>query len=167
MTELYANRSIWRRTYAYAAVIVAAMVWGVFEIWHGMGVEGGDGQSGGMFGVLFIGGGLYAFYQLIGDWRHVVTKLRQDEATGRLTATLWEPTGAKDVSGTPEEFRNWRPHVKLIGRARRSFFIYVDHAAIPRPLRFDLPPGSDVEGLRRIAPDAVAEYQATIGKPKA
>ena len=92
-------------------------------------------------------------------------RLDRDEATGALVATLWQPTGPLRLAAG--ELSNWRSIVKIAGRKTRTFFIYADHAAHPRPLRFDLRQGTDLTGLRQIAPEAVAEYEAAAGLVRA
>lgn len=166
MTELYVNTGIWKRTIAYAAVIVVAMLWGGFELWQGAHAEGGDAQSSGLFGTLFIGGGIYAIWQLINDWRDVITSLARDE-TGALVATVWSPTGPGTVRGS---FSDWRYHVTIAGRRTEVPWILVDVSGAPRPLRIDLRQKADMTGLSTVAPEAVDEYRsrnpAAASKPR-
>jgi hypothetical protein len=165
MTELYHDRSIWKRSAAYVGIVIVAMLWGVWELWRAWHGPAAEASTGTMFGVLFLGGGAYSLYQLNVDWRDLVVSLTRDDITGMLTATLWQPTGPLMLTAGPGEIRNWRSHVKIARRNARTFFIYADHPRHPRPLRFDLKPGTDVEGLRSVAPEAVADYETAIGKP--
>jgi hypothetical protein len=158
MTSLYRNTGLWTRSAAYLAVIAAAFLWGVFELWRASQAGSGEASSGAMFGVLFIGGAIYALWQIVGEWRDVAVSLDRD-ADGALVATVWQPTGPKKVTG---DFRNWRFHVALASRNARLYFLYADNAAMPRPLRFELRKGIDLAGLRTIAPGPVEEYEAAI-----
>ncbi len=162
MTPLYRNPGIWTRTVAYLAVVVAALLWGIFELWRAAGEQGGDASSGGLFGVLFIGGSFYAVWQVFGEWRDVAVALDRD-TDGTLVATQWSLTGPKKIRG---EFRNWRLHVAIVKRNAPVYFIYTDHPALPRALRFNLRAGVDLAGLRTVAPDAVAEYEAKLQPAK-
>lgn len=165
MTELYRDRSIWKRSAAYIGIVIVAMLWGLWELWRAWHGPEADATTGTMFGVIFLGGGVYSLYQLNADWRDLVVSLTRDDITSLLTATLWQPTGPVTLTATLGELHNWRSQVKIAGRNTRTYFIYVDHPRHPRPLRFDLKPGTDVEGLRTIAPEAVADYETAIGKP--
>ncbi len=161
MTIVYDNRGLWRRNAGLIAVVVFAMLWGVWELWHA--AHGGDASTGSTFGVLFLAGGAYSFYQLWSEQRDVVTSIERD-AAGALTITAWRLQGPLRLTGP---FTNWRPHVKLSGRTRQ-LLLYVDAAGYPRPLRFELGPKSDLAGLRTIAPEVMAEYEAmAAGKSEA
>jgi hypothetical protein len=155
MTPLYRNTGVWTRSAAYFAVVAAAILWGCFELWRGAHAQGGEAQSDALFGVLFIGGGIYALWQIMAEWRDVIVALDRDEGGG-LVATVWGPTGPKKISG---EFSNWRYHVVVVGKTGQLPFIFVDNAAAQRPLRVDLRFKGDVSGLRTVAPEAVAEYE--------
>jgi hypothetical protein len=156
MTPLYRNPGIWTRTIAYLAVIVAAFLWGIFELWRGAYAEGSDASGGALFGVLFIGGSIYATWQIYSEWRDTIVSLDRD-TDGTLVASRWSLTGPKKISGA---FSNWRFHVAIVKRGMPLYFIYADHPALTRPLRFDLRKDVDVTGLRTVAPDAIAEYEA-------
>jgi hypothetical protein len=129
-------------------------------LWRASQAAGGDASSGATFGVLFIGGGIYAAWHLANDWRDLIVEL--DRGTdGSLTASRWTPFGPRAITGG---FGNWRFYVKLVGRSRREFFLYVDHPSAPRPLKIELRPGMDLSGLRQVAPEAIAEYEQAAGK---
>ncbi len=162
MTRLYRSPGVWTRTVAYLDVVVAALLWGIFELWRAAYEQGGDASSGALFGVLFLGGSVYAIWQIVGEWRDVAVALDRD-TDGTLVATQWSLTGPKKIRG---EFRNWRFHVAIVKRNAPVYFIYADHTARTRPLRFDLRPGVDLTGLRSVAPEAVAEYETTLQPAK-
>ena len=163
MTRLYANRGIWARSIGLGVFLVVVMLWGIWELWAAARGPSANATSGGMFGVIFLAGGVYALYQLATDWRDLVAALDRDDATGALVATVWRPTGPLRLTAPAGELRAWRSFVKVAGRNARTFFIYADHAGHPRPLRFDLKAGTDLTGLRQITPEAVAEYEAAAG----
>ena len=166
MTRVYENPGFWRRAMLSMAFLFGAVAWGVWEFWSAVTGPPDAATTGYMFGALFVGGGLYALYQLAEDWRDLVPSLDLDEATGTMLATVWRPQGPLMLTGTNEQFGNWRFHVKVGKRNVRTFFAHADLAGYPRPLRFELRPAVDISGLRRVAPEAIAEYETAIGPPR-
>jgi len=164
VTRIYANPGFWRRSTLSIGVLILVAIYGIWELLSAARGPSEAATTGYMFGAIFFGGSLYALYQLYGDWRDLVATLDLDEASGRLIATLWQPQGPLKLPAGPGQLTNWRPHIKVGKRNARAFFMYADHAAYPRPLRFDLRPGVDISGLRRIAPEAIAEHDAAFGK---
>jgi hypothetical protein len=155
MTPLYRHSGIWTRSVAYLVVVVAAALWGIFELWSAGRPGSSEAQSGALFGVLFLGGSVYAVWQIYNEWRDTIIALDRDP-DGKVVATRWSLTGPQKIRG---DLRNWRFHVAIVGRNTQAYFIYVDAAALPRPLRLDLSKGADLSGLRTIAPEAVAEFE--------
>lgn len=166
MTRLYENKGFWRRSNLSIGFVIVAVLWGAFEFWSALRGPAEGAATGYMWAAAFFFGGFYGLYQLMQEWRDFVTGLDLDEATGTMTVTVWQPQGPLRRTATRGELRNWRSHVRIGKRGARQFFLLADLAGYPRPLRFDLRPGSDVSGLSRIAPEAVAEYEATAGLAK-
>ena len=109
---------------------------------------------------------MYAIWQLINDSADTVATLEVDEATGASVVALWRPFWTDKLRIELARIRDWRFHVKVGKRNTRTFFIYADHPGYPRPLQFDLR-RNDVEGLRKLAPEAVKEYEAATRPPDA
>lgn len=158
MTPLYRNRSIWTRSIVYLAIVVAAALWGVFELWSASRPGSTEAQSGALFGVLFLGGSVYAVWQIYNEWRDTIVGLDRD-GDGKVVATRWSLTGPQKVTG---DLSNWRFHVAIVGRNTQAYFIYVDTPTLPRPLRLDLSKGADLSGVRTIAPEAVADFERAL-----
>jgi hypothetical protein len=168
MTRVFDNRGYWWRQTISLVVVVVVIIYGCWEIYWAtfstaeyhspMGQLLGIGDDRYLFGVLFFGGGLYAGWQLIEDSRDSVATFDLDVKTGATVATLWRPTGTVKLTADLAAIGNWRLYVKLGKRNSRTFYIYADHPGHPRPLQFDLR-RNDAEGLRKVAPEAVAEYE--------
>ena len=168
MTRVYENRGFWwRQTLSLVAVILVA-VYGGWELWSAtystseynspVGQLFGIGDDRYLFVFIFLGGGLYAIWQLVNDSTDTVASLDLEEATGAATVSLWRPFQTKKLTAEIARISDWRFHVKLGNRNMRTFLIYADLPGYPRPLQFDLR-RADVEGLRKVAPEAVAEYE--------
>jgi hypothetical protein len=175
VTRVFDNRGFWwRQTLSLIAVILIGM-YGAWELWSAtfstgeyaspMGELLGIGDDRYAFGILFLGGGIYAAWQLIEDSRDTVATFDVDEK-GASIATLWRPLRGLTLTADAGAVRNWRFYVKVGKRNMRSFFIYADHPSYPRPLQFDLR-RNDPAGLRKVAPEAVAEYEAAMKPPAA
>lgn len=171
MTRIYEHRGFWNRQFISLGIIVAVMIYGAWEVWFattgpaptgGFGMLFGFGAHDGyIFGILFILGGVYAFWTLLRDSADIVASLDRNEATGETVTTLWRPLGPLKLAAGPDGLTNWRMYVKVGGRNLRIAYIYADHADYPRPLVFDVR-RADLTGLRTIAPEAVAEYEAAV-----
>lgn len=172
MTRLYENKGYWWRQTISMGVVVVVAIYGVWELWSatftpatqtGMGQLFGIGDDRFLFGIAFVGGGVYALWQLINDAADTVVTFDVDDATGQSVVSLWRPFWTERLKVEVGRIRDWRFHVKVGNRNARTFLIYADHPGYPRPLQFDLR-RADVEGLRKVAPDAVAEYEQKIGR---
>ncbi|MEJ0097628.1 MAG: hypothetical protein WDM84_06500 [Bauldia sp.] len=160
MTRFYANRGFWVRNALLILFLIVVFLYGCFELWRAFHVSSADSTTGITFGVVFAGGSLFAFRQLTDDHRDLVATLDRNDTTGELVAAVWKLAGAETIAAPPSAFTGWRVHVKTLGKVGRAYFLHVDAAGRQRPLRFDLKSGTDLAGLRQIAPDAIAEFEA-------
>jgi hypothetical protein len=171
---VYVNKGFWwRQTLSLAAVILVA-IYGLWELWSAtygsadyhspFGEIMGLGDDRYVFGFIFLGGGLYGIWQLINDAADTVSTFEVDEATGASVVSLWRPFWTEKLTIELSRIRDWRFHVKVGKRNARTFFVFADHPGYPRPLQFDLRNAS-VEGLRTVAPEAFAEYEAATKPP--
>ena len=164
MTRIYENRNIWRRSWGLSGFLVVIIFYGIWELYRAAYAP--DATTGATFGVLFIGGAIYALYQLYNDYRDVVATLDRDDATGGFVVAIWQPTGPMTLTATASDLGNWRSYVKMVGRTNRQFYVYADLTGYPRPLRFELKPKTDTAGLGAIAPEAVAPFETATGRAK-
>jgi hypothetical protein len=161
---LYVWRGFWGRYIGLLIFLALVFVYGCFELWRAQ--TGGGDSSGVMFGVVFLGGSLFALRGVLQENRDLVVALARPPDSSDLVVTVFARFNVTEVTAPPGAFSNWRLHRKTIGRNRFAFFIHVDCSAWPRPLRFDLKPGTDLAGLRGLAPEAVAEFEGPIAPAK-
>jgi hypothetical protein len=163
MTRVFTSAGIAGRPTASVVISALAVLYGVFEIWHASTRTPLD-TTGLGFGVLFIGGGIYGLWKTWTDARDVVVSLDVDEASGAAAVALWRPFRPLVLKGPLARLSNWHHHVAVGPRDRRTHMIRCDLAAYPRPVRFEfLREVTITDGLRRIAPEAVAEFEDAIG----
>ena len=167
MTRLYANAGHWWRNTASLVIGLLAGVWGIWEIWRAMQGPAEYATTGYLFGAAFIAGGIYAVRLVIRDAADRVMTFDQDPATGATVTTLWRPLRTETLEADANGIDNWRLYVTIGRRNAKTFFVYADHRAYPRPLQFELRQGNDLAGLRTIAPDVVDEFERAISKPPA
>jgi hypothetical protein len=165
-SRVYTSPGVPGRPTVSLVIVTLAAIYGVFEIVRAV-LTGFQNQIDLLFGIFFIGGGIYGFNKTWTEARDAVVTFDVDRASGKTTVGLWRPfrpllieTGLDGVSG-------WRHFVKLGPRDFRTYVILADLAGYPRPIRFDLPRGKPApEGLRRVAPGAVAEFEEATGQGK-
>lgn len=161
MERLYENKGFTRRQNISAAVLVAVVLYGFFELYVAFGSEAGDSTSA-MFGVLFIGGGLYGAKTIWDEGRDLVVAL--DDASGTVTVSLWRPLRELKVAAPVAALTGWRHFVKVGKRNAKVHFLTFRAPGYPHPLQIEMRPGEPVtEGLRRIAGEAVEEYEIATG----
>lgn len=171
MTRIYENKGYRSRQLISLGIIVAVVIYGLWELWYastdpepaGIALLLGLGQDGYIFGAVFIAGGAYAYYTLLRDAADTVDTFDIDEATGATLTTIWRPIKSIRLSAPLSAITNWRPYVKITGRNIRTPYLYADHPGHPRPIVFDLR-RADLDSLRKVAPEAVAEYESSIGR---
>ena len=144
---------------------------GVWELWSAayappsrpaIGQLFGIGDDRYLFGVVFVGGGVYGFWQT--DQRCRRHRRRPSTST-RRPASRSSRCGGR--SGPRQREPTCRPHPQL-ALPRQARPAQRADASSSTPTTADYPApasvrsaaGADVEGLRKIAPEAVAEYRA-------
>ena len=167
MTTLYVYRRFWGRHIGLLAFLTLVFVYGCFELWRAARAPSGDTSNGVMFGVIFVGGSLFAVRQTLHDHRDLVISLLRNDSDGTLTASVFDRLRAVEIGAPASAFTDWRVYRKPIGRRGAAYFIHVDCALWPRPLRFDLKPGTNLTGLRSLAPKAVADFEGPVAPAKA
>ncbi len=109
-------------------------------------------------------GSIYGFRQLLQDTRDRVVDPRSRRGGGhaRRRAVAAVPRRARR---RPLRAASATGASTLTSAARNSqtLFIYADASGYPRPLQFELGDKIDREGLRSLAPEAVAEFERRVG----
>jgi hypothetical protein len=158
MTRLYENRGFLLRQNGSVVVLVVVVVYGVFELWRAL--SGTGDTTGSLFGILFVGGGIWGSYTLWTDGRDVIAALDADLATRQAVFTLWGPFTRKRLAESLDDILEWRFWVKPGARGQQAYFLYAVIRSNPRPLTIELKRGQAIpDGLRQVAPAAIKEFE--------
>jgi len=163
MTRLYDNPGLSRRLTISAVVLVAAALYGLWELWAAAAATD-NATTGYLFGIAFLGGAAYGLQQVLAEARDLVVSFEFDPATGRSLTTLWRPLAPRRLAAIRDDIAAWRFHIKVGRRDARTYYLFADHAAHPRPLQFELRPGMTIaDEFRRLAPQAIGEFERAAG----
>jgi len=156
MTRIYENRSFARRMTGSTLVVVAAILFGLWELYAVVRAPQDSGY-GSLFAALFIGGGIYAMWQILRDYGDTVVSL--ETGTVGAVISVWRPFRSQRIAVPLDRLGNWRFETRSVGNARVPTAL-ADHRDYPRPLRFELGPGIAVtDQFRALAPDAIAAFE--------
>lgn len=163
MTRIYDDRAFAARNWLSTAILIAAAVWGIVEIVRA--AMGNSDDTGYLFGVGFLAAAAYGTYRLIADSRDTIVRLEADFGSGQSVMTLWQPWGLRRLSAPLSALKGWRLYIAVKTRMQRTYLLRVDHPDHPRPLQIEMMPGkTDLAGLRRLAGEAIEEFEANTGK---
>jgi hypothetical protein len=162
-TRIYTSPGVTGRPTVSTVVTVLAAIYGVFEIWRAWR-NNFESQFDLLFGIFFIGGGIYGFNKTWNDSRDVVVSLDRDEAAGKTVVGIWRPFRSLPIETGLDGLTNWRHFVRVGPRDLKLHFITAELPGYPRPVRFELPRGQEIpDALRKLAPEAVADYEESTG----
>jgi hypothetical protein len=162
-TRIYTSAGIAGRPTASIVIVTLATIYGLFELWRAW-ANNFQSQFDLLFGLFFVGGGIYGFRKTWFDSRDTVVTLDRDEAAGKVAVGLWRPFRPLVVETGLDGLSGWRHFVKVGPRDLKLHFIRADLAGYPRPVQFELQRDRPApEGLRQVAPEAVADYEETTG----
>jgi hypothetical protein len=163
MTRIYESPSFALRLNISAVVLVVVFVYGLFELYTAFRSETPD-STGALFGIFFVGGGIWGAWQIWNDNRDKVASFDVDEAAGTGVATLWRPFSPLKLAGPLAQFGNWRFKVKVGSRAMRTHHFFFRAPGYPHEVQMEIPRGTKLaETFRRLAPGAVADYEDNTG----
>lgn len=137
-------------------------VW--YLVFQALAAPPGSGIGPWVLSVAFIVSGIAGLVRVLNGARDWVIAMDMDEATGKVVIWLWGPLGARRIRTAIDQIANWR--YAATGGAGRARFrrILADLPKRSRPILFDVRLTHPVpDGLRRIAPGAVADYERDIG----
>ena len=163
MTRIYENPGFAKRNNISVIVLVAVVIYGIFELYTAFGT-GSQDQMAAMFGVLFVGGGIYGAYTIWSEARDAVTAIDADFDTGRAAITLWRPFKSIVIEAPIDRLTGWRHWVKVGKRNMRTHFVIFNAEGYPNPLYVELTKGEMPEGFRKLAPAVVEEFEESTGK---
>lgn len=163
MTRIYENPGFAKRNNISVIVLVAVVIYGIFELYTAFGT-GSQDQMAAMFGVLFVGGGIYGAYTIWSEARDAVTAIDVDEGAGRAAITLWRPFKSIVVEAPIDRLTGWRHWVKVGKRNMRTHFVIFNAEGYPNPLYVELTKGEMPEDFRKLSPAVVEEFEENTGK---
>jgi hypothetical protein len=163
MTRIYENPGFAKRNNISVAVLVVVVIYGVFELYSAF-IAGSQDQFTAMFGVLFVGGGIYGAYTIWTEARDQVTAIDVDDAARRVKITLWRPFQSMVVEAPIDRLTGWRHWVKVGKRGMRTHFVIFNAEGYPQPLSVELTKGEMPEGFRRLSPAVVEEFEENTGR---
>jgi hypothetical protein len=165
MERIYENAGLVSRSNISIVVLVVVLIYGVWEIYSAVVVNGGE-STGIAFGVLFIGGGLYGLQKTMNDTRDLVAAIDAD-ASGHAAITLWRPFSRQVIETRIADITGIRFWIKAVSRLQRGYNIFFRVPSYPRELSVELRHGQAIsDGLRRLAPQAVDEFELNTGVKK-
>ncbi len=163
MNRAFDDRAFVLRNWFSMAILAGATVWGVLEIVRYQ--TGRSDSTGLLFGVGFLAASAYGVYRLMAEARDTIVRL--ETGGGQSVVTLWRPWGLQRLAAPLAALDGWRMFIAMKTRSQRTYLLRVDHPANPRPLQIELMPGkTDLTGLRRLAPEAIADFEANTGGRK-
>jgi hypothetical protein len=164
MTQLYGTPHLALRLNGSIVVLVIVILYGFWELWRAFVAAGTPDSTGALFGILFIGGGLYGLKQTWDDNRDRVAAFSADAAAGRGLVALWRPFSALRIEAPLDQFTNWQFHVKVGSRNLRTYFFLFRAPGYPRNLQMEFQRGEKPHQVfRQMAPSAVEEFEANTG----
>lgn len=163
MTRIYNDRGLVVRNWVSIAILVGAVLWGILEIVRYR--SGASDSTGLLFGIGFLAAAAYGAYRIVTDTRDSIVRIETDFDSGQSQIMLWQPWGMRRLAASRGQLGEWRMYISMKTRTQRSYLLRVNHPANPRPLQIELMPGkTDLDGLRRLAPEAIAEFEMNIGQ---
>jgi hypothetical protein len=124
----------------------------------------GSGIGPWVLSAAFIVAGVTGLVRVLRGARDWVIAMDMDEATGKVVIWLWGPLGARRIRTGIDQISNWR-YAATGGPGRARYRrILADLPKRSRPIRFELRTDEPVpDGLRHVAPDAIADYERDVG----
>ena len=163
MTRIYENPGFARRNNISVIVLVAVIIYGFFELYTAFGTDNQDSMAA-LFGVLFVGGGIYGAYTIWTEARDQVIALDVDPDKGVAAITLWRPFKSMVIDVPIDGLTGWRHWVKVGKRGMRTHFVVFNAEGYPQPLYVELTKGEMPEGFRKLSPAVVEEFEESTGK---
>lgn len=164
MTRIYENPKFALRLNISVVVLVVVFIYGLFELYTAFFRGGEPDSTGSLFGIFFVGGGIWGAYQTWTDNRDRVAAFDVDEAADTGVVTLWRPFTTLKVAGPLGQFDRWRFKIQVASRGVRSFHFFFRAPGYPHELQMEIQRGAKLaEAFRRLAPRAVADYEENTG----
>jgi hypothetical protein len=154
---------VWRSNLSLA-ILAAVFAYGLWELWLAAAVTGSP--TGYLFAAIFIGGAGYGLRAALAETRDLVIAFAADMDSGKAAVTLRRPFHMKRIDTTLDRLTGWRYWIQTTARGRRVHFLLAREPSYDGNLRFALDPEMTIPAeLRRIAPEAIADFEKDTGEP--
>jgi hypothetical protein len=165
MKRILSNTGTARRANLSLAILAAVFAYGLWELWVAATVTAS--LTGYLFAALFIGGSLYGIRVTLAEARDLAVSFDADVETGEAKIALWRPFHMKHIDTALDRMSDWQHWVQTASRGRSDHFLLAREETYDGVLRFALEPGMTIpDELRRIAPEAVADFKRAAGRQK-
>ena len=162
MKRLLDNPSKVRRWYLFLGFFAVAFLYGLWELWLAAVVTGS--VIGYLFAAIFIGGAIYGVRAMLAEAHDLVVSFDADIESGNATIRLWRLFHMKQIDTTLDQITGWHHFVQTGARDERSHFLLAREKSHDGMLRFALEPEMTIpDELRRIAPQAIADFERATG----
>ena len=102
------------------------------------------------------------------EGRDLVVALDAEGSPSTVTVSLWRPLREMRIVAPAAALTGWRHFVKVGKRNAKAHFLTFNAPGYPHTLQMEMRPGEPVaEGLRRIAGEAVDDYEIASGLRRA
>jgi hypothetical protein len=167
MVRVFDDRGMALRSWLSVAILAGAVVWGAVEIVRVQ--TGAADDTGYLFGFGFLAAAAYGAKRLLDDSRDALVRLEVDFEGGQSVATLWRPWGLQRLAAPISQLSGWNLYISVKTRQQHTYLLRFMHPARPaRPLHIVLPPAmTALDGLRRLAPQAIEDFEIRTGRRKA
>jgi len=162
MKQLLGTQGMVWRSNLSLAILAAVFAYGLWELWLAATVTGS--MTGYLFAAIFLGGSVYGVRASLAEARDVAISFDADIESGKAGIALWRPFHVKRINTTLDRITGWRHWVQTASRGRRVHYLLAREESYDGVLRFPLEPGMTIpDELRRIAPEAVADFERETG----
>ena len=167
MVRVFDDRGMAWRNWLSTAILAAAVVWGIVEMLRTQ--MGAADDTGYLFGFGFLAAAAYGAKKLLDDSRDSLVCLEADFDGGHSVATLWRPWGLQRLSAPIGRLSGWNLYIAIKTRQQHTYLLRFTHPDRPDwPLQIVLPPTmTELDGLRRLAPQAIEDFEMRTGRRKA
>jgi hypothetical protein len=166
MTRLYESPGHRLRTRISLIILIGLILLGIwYLVFRALAAPPGiAGLGPWALSIAFIVAGVAGLVRVLNGARDWVIAMDMEEETGKVVIWLRGALGARRIKTEIHQLCNWR--YSAAGRSGRARFrrILADLKGRRRPLIFDVRLAHPVpDGLRRVAPQAVADYERDVG----
>lgn len=166
MTRIFENRHLPKTSNISMVVLIVVFLFGLWDLWTAFGT-GAQDMTSAMFGVLFVGGAIIGGYTIWNEGRDQAQWFDVDLESGKSILAVWRPLRPLVFEQDLSQLTGWRHWVKVGKRNMRVHYLVASVPGYPRPVYMELPQDKNAEipeDFRKIAPEAIEEYEINSGR---